>query len=111
MNFKSTVCQLMYVSLESSEGDTPQTVTVKPVTVDMNDESIFITYKEGDVVNWEGFKTKEGYYSLKVTSHIGDHRARIHTAYNSRGELVLEGYYLEDGYEGFWIISETKTLI
>lgn len=65
------------------------------------DGSIAISYKdEGHLVVYEGSEIESGHFTVKAVSVNG--RGTLHKVPD---EDVLEGWWLEDGYEGMWRIE------
>lgn len=69
--------------------------------VRIDGDRIFVSYEESDaVVMYEGKSLGAGHYILDAAD--GDGRATLHMFEGSR---ILEGFWLEDDYRGFWRIT------
>lgn len=70
--------------------------------VRIDGDKIVISY-EGDncqMVVWNGVMRGQGHFELR--SHEVNGRATLHMF---EGSQILEGYWEEDGYRGFWRIN------
>ena len=89
-------CLLTYITLGSDP------VEVKAVILEVTDKAIFMEYNEGGKVTWEGDKNEFGYYDVHTSK--GD-VGRLHEAITRNHDSILEGFWSENGHEGFWIVT------
>jgi hypothetical protein len=69
--------------------------------VNIHDRSIAVSYEDdGGMVVYEGTEIAPGHFNLACPARNG--RATLHQAPN---ENILEGWWLEDGYDGMWRIE------
>ena len=72
-----------------------------PCEVRLGNSSIAVSYRDdGELVLYDGPEIEAGHFKLQTKAASG--RATLH---RFSDDDILEGYWIEDGYEGMWRIQ------